>query len=139
GRGRGGGGVAGGGRRGAGWGVGGARVGGGVGGDGEGGGERAVGRPGPVEREGELDPAAARRQVDLALGALVLDAAPRDVAVAAIRDRRRRHAAVGADRDLGDAAAEDQAVPRADDVGRDRARRAALALTVAAQGPHGQL
>ena len=44
-------------------------------------------------------------QIDLALPALVLDAAPRPDLVAAVRDRRRRRARIGADRDLAGAVA----------------------------------
>ena len=75
--------------------------------------------------------AAPRRQVDLALPPLVLDAAPRPDLVAAVRDRGRRHARVDADRHLGERRAprispsHDPTTP-----GRDRARRGALALAV---------
>jgi hypothetical protein len=112
------------------------RVAGGEGVNVEIGGERAVRRPRALELDRELDAAATLGQVDVALGALVFDAAPGDVVIAAVRDRRRRHAAIGADRDLGDAAADDQPIPRADHGGCDHAGRAALALAVEVEIPH---
>ena len=87
------------------------------------GGERAVRRPRALERDRELDAAAVGGEIDLALPAFVLDAAPRPHLVAAVRDARRRHAGVVTDRDLADAVRQHEPVPRCEHPGCDRARR----------------
>ena len=87
------------------------------------GGERAVRRPRALEWDRELDAPAIGGEVDLALPAFVLDAAPRPHLVAAVRNPRRRHARVVTDRHLGDAVREHEAVPRAEHAGCDRAGR----------------
>ena len=71
---------------------------------------RPVRPPRALERDRELDLAPIGREIDLALPALELDAAPRPDLVATVRDRGRRCAGIAADRHLGEAVREDQAV-----------------------------